>query len=53
MQATSPNLVNITKRRLNALTTLRFFAAIHVVLFHCAPTLAEKTAQRLAALTIH
>jgi peptidoglycan/LPS O-acetylase OafA/YrhL len=53
MQATSPNLVNTTKRRLNALTTLRFFAAMHVVLFHCAPTLAEKTAQRLAALTNH
>jgi len=35
------------------LTTLRFFAAMHVVLFHCAPTLAIKTGERLAMTTSH
>ena len=53
MLATDLNIGQFGKRRLNALTTLRFFAAMHVVLFHCAPTLAIKTGERLAAITSH
>jgi peptidoglycan/LPS O-acetylase OafA/YrhL len=41
------------KRRLNALTSLRFFAAMHVVLFHCAPTLAVKTGAALNLMARH
>src|SRR5271154_3420401 len=53
MPAADSKIGQIGKRRLNALTTLRFFAAMHVVLFHCAPTLAIKTGERLAMTTSH
>jgi peptidoglycan/LPS O-acetylase OafA/YrhL len=53
MAVAEPKLVRNGKRRLNALTTLRFLAAMHVVLFHCAPTLAGRTAERLTAATAH
>jgi peptidoglycan/LPS O-acetylase OafA/YrhL len=53
MSSVVPKLARNSKPRLNALTTLRFFAAMHVVLFHCAPTLAHRTAERLTAATAH
>jgi peptidoglycan/LPS O-acetylase OafA/YrhL len=53
MSSADFKLAGSNKPRLNALTTLRFFAAMHVVLFHCAPTLAHRTAEQLAAASAH
>src|SRR5258708_150360 len=41
------------KQRLQALTTLRIIAAMHVVLFHCAPGLAFDTVDKAIQYTRH
>jgi peptidoglycan/LPS O-acetylase OafA/YrhL len=51
MRSTFVPSIPRARQKLDALTSLRFLAAFHVVLFHWAPTLAGKSAAAISRLT--